>query len=35
MKVARGSFIVDLPRGNYLIQSNKKITKMDYEVIIE
>ena len=35
MKVAKGSFEVDLPRGNYLIQSNKKITKMDYEVIIE
>ena len=35
VKVARGSFKVDLPEGNYLVQSNKKITKMDYEVVIE
>ena len=35
VKVARGSFAVDLPKGNYLVQSNKKITKTDYEVIIE
>lgn len=35
MKVARGSFEIELPRGNYLIQSNKKITRVDYEVIIE
>lgn len=35
MKVAKGSFEVDLPRGNYLIQSNKRITKTDYEVIVE
>ena len=35
MKVAKGSFGVDLPRGNYLVQSNKRITKTDYEVIVE
>ena len=35
MKVAQGSFEVDLPRGNYLIQSNKRITKTDYEIIVE
>ena len=35
VKVARGSFEVELPMGKYLVQSNKKITKMDYEIIIE
>ena len=35
MKVAKGSFEVDLPKGNYLVQSNKRITKTDYEVIVE
>jgi hypothetical protein len=35
IKVARGSFEVELPMGKYLVQSNKKITKMDYEIIIE
>jgi hypothetical protein len=35
VKIARGSFVLELPRGNYLIQSNKRITKMDYKVIAE
>ena len=35
MKVARGSFDIDLPKGNYLVQSNRKITKTVYDVIIE
>lgn len=35
IKVARGSFEVELPMGKYLVQSNKKITKMGYEIIIE
>lgn len=35
IKVARGSFEVELPMGKYLVQSNKKITKMDYEIIVE
>ena len=35
VKVARGSFDIDLSRGNYLIQSNRKITKTVYDVIIE
>ena len=35
VKVARGSFVVELPKGNYLIQSNMKITKTLYEVIVE
>ena len=35
MKVARGSFDIDLSRGNYLVQSNRKITKTIYDVIIE
>lgn len=35
IKVARGSFEVELPMGKYLAQSNKKITKMDYEIIVE
>jgi len=35
IKVARGSFEVNLPKGDYLVQSNKKITKTDYEVIVE
>ena len=35
IKVARGSFDADLSRGDYLVQSNKKITKTIYEVLIE
>lgn len=35
VKVARGTFDVDLPRGDYLIQSDKHITKTVYEVIVE
>ena len=35
MKVARGSFNVNLSKGDYLVQSNKPITKSVYEVIIE
>ena len=35
VKVARGSFDIDLSRGNYLVQSNRKITKTIYDVIIE
>ena len=35
VKVARGSFNVGLKRGDYLIQSNRKITKTLYDVIIE
>ena len=35
IKVARGSFDIDLSRGNYLIQSNRKITKTVYDVILE
>jgi hypothetical protein len=35
VKVARGSFEIGLPIGNYLVQSDKKITKTIYEVVIE
>jgi hypothetical protein len=35
IKVSRGSFEVNLPRGNYLIQSDKRITKTVYEIVIE
>ena len=35
IKVARGSFDIDLSRGNYLIQSNRKVTKTVYDVILE
>ena len=35
VKVARGSFKVELPKRDYLIQANKPITKTVYEVIIE
>ena len=35
MKIARGSFVIDLSRGNYLVQSNRKITKTVYDVILE
>lgn len=35
VKVARGSFDIELSRGNYLIQSNRKITKTVYDVILE
>ena len=35
VSVAKGSFAIDLKRGDYLIQSNKKITKTVYDVIIQ
>ena len=35
VKVARGSFEVNLPTGDYLVQSDKKITRTIYEVLIE
>lgn len=35
VKIARGSFDIDLSRGNYLIQSNRKITKTVYDVILD
>jgi len=35
VKTARSSFSVDVKRGDYLIQSNRKITKTQYEVVIE
>lgn len=35
VKVVKGSFDIDLKRGDYLIQSNRKITKTYYNVIIE
>ena len=35
VKTARGSFEVNVKRGDYLIQSNRKITKTQYEVVIE
>jgi len=35
VKVARGSFEVNVQRGNYLIQSDKRITKTVYEIVIE
>ena len=35
VKVARGSFDIELSRGNYLIQSNRKITKTVYDVILD
>lgn len=35
VKVARSSFCIDLPHGDYLVQSDKRITKTIYEVIIE
>lgn len=35
IKVARGSFELNLPISDYLVLSNKKITKTVYEVIIE
>ena len=33
--VARGAFEVELPYGDYLVQSNRKITKTDYQTINE
>lgn len=33
--VSKGSFTVDLKRGDYLIQSDRRITKTRYDVIIE
>ena len=35
VKTARSSFEVNVKRGDYLIQSNRKITRTQYEVIIE
>jgi len=35
VKIARGSFEINLPIGDYLVQSDKKITKTIYEVLIE
>ena len=35
VKVARGSFDVNVTKGNYLIQSDKKITRTVYEIVIE
>lgn len=35
VKVVKGSFSVELPKGRYLVQSNKPITKTAYEVIVE
>ena len=35
VKTARSSFEVNVKRGDYLIQSNRKITKAEYEVVIE
>ena len=35
VKVARDSFDIELSRGNYLIQSNRKITKTVYDVILD
>lgn len=35
VQATKGSFLIDLKRGDYLIQSNRKITKTQYDVIIE
>ena len=35
VKTARSSFEVNVRRGDYLIQSNRKITRTQYEVVIE
>ena len=35
VQASKGSFEVNLKRGDYLIQSNRKITKTQYDVIIE
>ena len=35
IKTARSSFEVNVKRGDYLIQSNRKITRTQYEVVIE
>ena len=35
VKVARGSFSIEVPNGNYLIQSDKRITNVDYKVLVE
>ena len=35
VKTARSSFEVNVKRGDYLIQSNRKITRTQYEVVIE
>ena len=31
--IAKGSFEVELPYGDYLVQSNHRITKMEYQTI--
>ncbi len=35
VKVAKGSFSINVKKGDYLVLSNKKITKTIYNVIIE
>ena len=35
VKTARSSFEVNVKRGDYLIQSNRKITRTQYEGVIE
>ena len=35
IKTARSSFEVNVKRGDYLIQSNRKITRTQYEIVIE
>lgn len=35
VKIAQGSFEVNLPKGDYLVQSDKRITKSVYEAIIK
>ena len=35
VKAIKGGFSIELKRSDYLVQSNKKITKTVYDVIIE
>lgn len=35
VKAAKGSFVIEVKNGDYLVLSNKKITKTVYDVIIE
>lgn len=35
VKTVKGTFTIDLKRGDYLIQSNRKITKTYYDVMVE
>ena len=35
VKAIKGEFSIELKRSDYLVQSNKKITKTVYDVIIE